>query len=144
MENTRQKKKKEEGSLFFVAAREKSGAAVPATGRKLQADWEKVLLPCTALFVIALCLRHYLAVCMCTRLHVCISACVCVCLQRWGQSQIEKYWKKKCRNIFSLFVCATVSAQAWGVGESEVVSGVRALCVRKAADWKQLVSLEKS
>lgn len=44
-------------------------------------------------------------------------------------------------NIFSLFVCATVSAQSWGVGEYE--SRVGALCFRKAADWKQWVSLEK-
>lgn len=130
---------------FFVAAQEKSSAAVPATGRELQADREEVLLPCTALFAIrtaalSAALSGRLYVHKITRVHICMCVCVRVSTVLRTKSD-RKVVKKKGWDIFSLFVCATVSVQCRGAGEYE--SGVAALCVRKAADWKQWVSLEK-
>lgn len=81
MGSARQEKKKEEGSLSVVA-REKS-SAVPATGPELQADWKKVLPPCTALFVIltaalSAALSGRLYVHKIARVHICMHVCVCV------------------------------------------------------------------
>lgn len=106
----------------------------------------KVLLPCAALFVIrtavlSAALSGRLYVHKIARVHICMRVCICPALGTKSDRKVVCKKKKKSRNIFSLFVCATVSALGWGVGECE--SGVGALCFRKAADWKQWVSLEK-